>query len=127
MSAIGGSVQEMSVKNRIYPVTADSDVNVKQGGKENETQRNGDGTIRVLQTETSWSLDGASFSIDPDTDAFEFLQEVSDAGEVVPITITLASGAVYSGKGIIVGELAMSTASTSAPVAFQGEGKLTKL
>lgn len=127
MPAIGGSVREISVKNRIFAVTADADVNVKTGGKENDVQANGDGTARAVQTQVPWGLDGASLVIDPDTEGLEYLQDIVDAGEFVPIAITFVSGVVYSGSGLPTGEIAMATQTSTAPVSFMGQGRLTKL
>ena len=126
MTAIGGSVESISMRGRLFPVAADAEVNVKLGGFENEVQANGNGTARQVKTRVPWSLDGATIEVDHDRGDHEFLQEIADGQEYVPITITLASGATWQGTGTITDELQVSSQSTLASVSLMGNGKLTQ-
>lgn len=127
MSAIGGSIVSVSIRGRTFPVAADADAGIKLGGKEVERQANGDGkTGRKVMTQVSWSISDVALSIDEDRDDLQFLQEVADDTDDVPITIELADGAVYQGKGSIEGEIKKQTQNATAPLGFSGNGQLTK-
>ena len=58
MPAVGGSIQSISIRGRIFPVASDAEANKKLGGFENEVQANGDGTARKVMTRVPWSIDG---------------------------------------------------------------------
>ncbi len=122
----GGSVREVHVKGRPYSVAADSDGNRDLGGMSVETQMNGDGTARYIQTAKPWMLDGLALAIRDGSDDQEFLQNIVDLGEAVPIGFLLAGNVIYSGRGLPTGDIKMSTQNITAPVSFSGEGKLRK-
>jgi len=124
MSAIGGSIQDISIRGRLFPVGADVDANRKLGGFETELQANGDGSVRQIKTRMPWQIDGLSIEIDDDRADLEFLQEIADSKTYEDITITLASGVTYSGRGTVIGEVQGSSQSASASVTLGGPGKL---
>jgi hypothetical protein len=125
MAAIGGSIETVSFAGREFPVTADADVARRLGGKQNTVEMNGDGTARVIQTPTSWSLTGLVVQVDDTRNDQEYLQDIADSGEFVAIGVTYASGVTYQGQGTIVDELAMNNQSTAASVSVNGTGRLT--
>lgn len=126
MGAVGGSIESISIRGRLFPVAADSEVNRKLGGFENEVQANGNGTARTVKTRVPWGLDGIQVAIDDARADAEFLQEIADGLVMVPCTITFASGVVYQGKGIVTGEVATSSQNATATIGIQGEGTLTQ-
>jgi hypothetical protein len=126
MSAVGGSIESISIRNRLFPVAADAEATIKLGGFENEVQANGDSSVRVVKTRVPWSIDGLQVEVDHTNGNAEFLQEIADGQTQVPITITLAGGQVFQGKGIVTGELGWSTQNATATVALMGEGTLTQ-
>ena len=126
MPAIGGSIEAITVAGRIFPVTADAEVQRKLGGFENEVQANGDGSARKIQTRIPWSLDGLVIEIDDDRGDQEFLQGIVNLKDYSVIAITFVSGAVYSGLGTIIGEMPGSSQSTTAAVSLMGPGDLAK-
>lgn len=126
MPATGGSIESVSIRGRLFPVAADADVNRKVGGFENEVQPNGDGTARLIKTRVSWMLDGLTVEIDDNRADHEFLQEIADGNDFVPITITLASGVTWQGTGTIVGEFQMSTQAATAQLSLGGPDVLTQ-
>jgi hypothetical protein len=126
MGAVGGSVESVSIKGRGFAVAADADAGRKLGGFENEKQMNGNGTSRTVKTRVGWMIGGLTLSVDDDQGDHEFLQEIADGTEDVPISITLASGAVYSGTGTVTGELSGSSQSATVEVELSGGGKLEK-
>lgn len=127
MTAVGGSIEGLSLDGRIFPVAADADANRKLGGWENEVQANGDGmTARIIKTRVPLSIDGISLSIDDTRGDAEFLQGLQDKKDFFAISITYASGVTYMGTAIITGEVTVSSQNTTAAVSLQGPGKLVR-
>lgn len=126
MAAVGGSIESLSIDGRTFPVASDAEANRKLGGFENEVQANGDGTARIVKTRVPWSLDSVTVEIDDDRGDQEFLQEIADGNEFVPIDITFASGTVYSAPGTITGEIQVSSQSATAGLSLMGPGSMTK-
>lgn len=126
MASVAGSLESVSIDNRLFPVAADADSNMKLGGFEAELEPNGDGTVRKVLTRVPWMLDGIAISIDHEREDMEFLQDKSDEPGFVPITITFADGSTYQGDGTVTGEFQYSSQAATAPVTLGGPGKLTK-
>ena len=126
MSAIGGSIEAITLAGRIFPVAADAESQRKLGGFENEVQANGDGSARIIKTRTPLSLDGLTLEMDDDRGDQEFLQELANQKDYFVVAITFVSGAVYSGTAMIVGEMQGSSQSATAAVSLMGPGKLEK-
>ena len=124
--AIGGPITELSWAGRTFKSAGDASVSIGLGGKTNAIEPNGDSSARTIQTVIPWSCEGAAVNIDPDNGDQEFLQERTDAGLDEIFTVTLASGAVYQGKGTAVGELKYDTSKATAAINFGGPGTLTK-
>ena len=126
MTAIGGSVESISIRGRIFPVAADADINLKLGGFSNEVAANGNGSARIIKTREPLMIEGMQIEIDNSRADHEFLQEIADGFDYVPIAITFASGVTYSGKAVITEQPQVSTQSTTATINVAGEGKLTQ-
>ena len=126
MTAIGGSIESVTLDGRNFPATADGAVERKLGGFENETQANGDGTARLIKTRTPWSMDGLTLEIDDSRGDHEFIQELADRPDYFPVSVTYASGETYQGTGQISGEFQANSQNTSGAVSLMGPGKLTK-
>lgn len=126
MAAVGGSIESVSIRGRLFPVASDADANRKLGGFENEVQANGDGTARIVKTRVPWMIDGLSLEIDEDRADQEFLQEIADGRDFVAITITFASGITFQGRGTVSGEIQASSQSATAPITLSGPGELSQ-
>ena len=126
MAGVGGSIQDVSVKGRLFSVAADADAARKMGGFENEVSANGDASARLLKTRVPWNLEGIAVTIDDDAGDLEFLQEVADGNGYVTITITFVNGNTYAGTGQITGDFAASSASATATLNMSGPQKLVK-
>ena len=126
MAATGGSIESISLKGRIFAVAADAEANRKLGGFENEVQANGNGTARIIKTRVPLSIDGLTLTVDDTRGDHEFLQDLSNATDYFPISITYASGVTYGGTAIITGELSASSQSATASVSLMGPGELAK-
>lgn len=124
MPAVGGSIQSLSIKGRVFPVASDAEANKKLGGFENEVQANGDATARKIMTRVPWSVDGLQVEINNDKGDHEFLQEIADSKDFVSFELELADGTVYAGTGTITDEIQGSSQSTTATIKIGGPGKL---
>ena len=74
MSAIGGSIESVTLKGREFAVAADAESQRKLGGTENETRANGDGTARLVKTRVPFLLDGLTVVVDDTRGDHEYLQ-----------------------------------------------------
>lgn len=124
MTAVGGSIESLGIDGRIFPVASDAEANRKLGGFENEVQANGDGTARIIKTRVPWSLDGVVVEVDDARGDQEFLQEIANARDFVPISITFASGLTYSGRGTITGEIQASSQNATAGISLSGPASM---
>lgn len=125
-AAIGGSIESITIRNRLFPVAADAEANRKLGGLENEVQSNGDGTARLIQTRVPWSLSGVEVEINDSRADAEFLKEIAETHDFVPITITLASGVTYQGDGQITDAVETSSQKATASISLMGPGEMTQ-
>lgn len=126
MASVGGSIESVSIRGRLFSVAADADTTRKLGGKESEVQPNGDGTARKIFSRVPWSIDGLTIVIDDDRGDHEFLQEVASSADWVTIVITYASGVTYQGTGTVAGEFGNASQSATAGVTLSGPGELTR-
>lgn len=126
MTAIGGSIESISIEGREMATTADADINFKLGGFENEVESNGNGGGRIIKTRVPSGAAGVVVENDVDRGDHEYLQEISDGNDFVAVAITLAGGQVYQGSAIITGELVGSTQSATLAFDMKGAGKFTK-
>lgn len=125
MTAVGGSIESVTLDGRTFSIAADADSNRKIGGWENEVQSNGDGTARLVKTRVPSSLDGITLSIDDTRGDAEYLQELQNRKDFFPVSITYASGVVYQGDMQIVGEKQISSQNSTASLALMGQNELT--
>lgn len=122
--ASGGSIQQVSIRGRIFPVAADADANRDLGGFTNAIEANGDGSARIIKTRQPWNISGISLVCDDTNGDQEFLQEIADGFEFVDFTITLANGKVYQGVGMPTDKIEMSTHKVTVPLTFSGPKKM---
>jgi len=122
--AIGGSIESISINNRLFPVAADNDVTMDLGGYNNENQPNGDGSARKVMTRVLWRLDGVQLEIDNIRGDLEFLQGVADSQEYVPILIAYVDNTKYQGRGTIEGEVTSTSMNATGTMNFKGPGNL---
>ena len=126
MPAVGGSIQSISIRGRLFPVAADADSNLKLGGFEAAIEANGDGTARKILTRVPWMADGLTVGIDHDRADMEFLQELANEPGFFPITITFASKSTWQGSGSVTDELQFSSQRSIATLSLGGPGNATQ-
>jgi hypothetical protein len=126
MSALGGSIESISLQGRLFEVPADVEAQRKLGGFENEVQANGGFGARLIKTRVPLSLSGLTVSIDDSRDDQEYIQNLANLNDFFVIAITLADGNVYQGTAQIVDEFAVSTQNATGTISLMGPGTLTK-
>jgi|SRR5690606_29082997 len=125
-SAVGGPIEEISIRGRRYVVASDADTQRKLGGFEKEAQSNGDGTVRYVKSRVPWSLAGLVVEINDVRNDQEELQKIANQNEDVDISITYASGVTYQAVGTIVDEIVYNSQNTTATISLSGGGTLDK-
>ena len=124
MTAVGGSIQDVSIAGRGFSVPADTEAQLSLGGFNNEVQVNGNGTGRLVKTRVPNKIDGLLVEIDHANGDLQFLQNQADLSSFFVLSITLADGSVYQGESQIT-EAQGSTMSATATVSLEGPAKLT--
>lgn len=126
MTAIGGSLESITLDGREFAIPADAEANRKLGGWENEVQANGNETARLIKTRVPLSLDGVTIEVDDAAGDHEFIQSLVDLKRFFPIALTYASGETWQGQAQVVGEFQASSQSATGQVSLMGPGRLTK-
>lgn len=123
MSVIrAGDIRQITINGREFDAAPESSCNLRLGGFSNEVALNGNGSMHSTQKRMTAGISDLALSIDDTRQDLEFLQEIADEGEPVPVSMTVASGIAYSGSLILVAEdLAKSTGEGSATVSLIGE------
>lgn len=120
MTAVGGSLESVTLNGRTFAATADADVNVRLNGFSNESQANGNGSSRLIKTRMTAMVENIVVQADDDNDDHTFLQQLADTNDYFPVTVALASGAVYMGNLQIEGDLTRSTLNATASFNLSG-------
>lgn len=126
MTAVGGSIESVTLSGRYFAVAADAESNRKIGGSQNEVQMNGDGTARLIKTRMPLMVDGLNLSVDDFAGDQEFLQSLADGNDFFVASVSYASGSVWQGQVQIVDDLQFSNSGSTATVSLQGPGTLTQ-
>ena len=103
----GGDIRGFTWYGRSFdPAGGDGNVNIDLGGYTNEAAPTGNGALHVNQRRKLAGFSDMAISVDDARQDIEFLQGKANAGVPGPCTLTLASGIVYSGNLLPIGELA---------------------
>lgn len=120
MAAGGGSIEGISINARNFSVASDSDPGRILGGKKNSIELNGDDSARVIQARTTSKISGIAVQIDDDKEDHEFIQDVIDAGVLVPVTITYNDGSTYYDNMMITEDSESSPMSGTMELTLEG-------
>ncbi len=116
-----GDIRQFMVKGRELDVKGeDANVNIDLGGFADEVGINGNGSMHITQRRKVAGFSDCPVSIDDSRQDLEYIQEIVDAGKLVPITITLASGITYSGSLIPIGDVAKATGDGTLTLEMRG-------
>lgn len=124
-AAVGGSLENVAIKGRLFAVAADASVNRKLGGFENAVESNGDGTARIIKTRVPWSASGVQLEINDARGDQEFLQDIANAKDFVPVELTFASGSTWTGRGIITDAIEFDSQKSTAQIAMMGPANIS--
>ena len=126
MASNSGPLVEFSLGGRVFTCSGDTDANIDLGGFTKTRRINGNGTTRPNKTPKPWMVESVNTDIDNDNGDLEFLQANANGNSEVAMTFTYADGSIYQGTGGVEGDVKLSTANQTAPIAFSGGGALTK-
>lgn len=126
MPGVGGSIVNLALGGRNFPVTKDADVDRSLGGSSNEVEANGDGSARIIKTIEVWGLENVQVAIDDSRQDQEFIQALADGNDFFDSEVTYISGSVYSGLGQITGKITYSNGGAFATLSVMGQGSLTQ-
>lgn len=127
MSAVGGSIEAISLRGREFAVDAEATVNRKLGGSKNEVKMNGNRrTARLIKVATGWMLTGVEVEIDDNRNDQEYLQDLADELDFFPMSVTFVSGHVWQGTGQLVEDIEMDSQNAVASLSLSGPGRMTQ-
>ncbi len=117
-----GDIRQLVIKGREFDVRGgDANVNVDTGGFNNEASPNGNGETHITQRRKLAGFSDCPLSIDDARQDLEFIQAISNAGLVEPVTMTLATGIVYAGALVPIGEIMKATGDGTLALEMRGK------
>ena len=127
MSAVGGSIESISLRGREFSVDAEATVNRKLGGSKNEVKMNGNNrTARLIKVAGAWMLTGVEVEIDDLRNDQEYLQDLADERDFFPMSVTFASGHTLQGTGQLVEDIEFDSQNAIASLSLSGPGRMTQ-
>ena len=94
----GGDITQLLIAGKEFFVQTDANVNLMVGGKATTTALNGNGSPHNTQRRRPGGFTDCPISCDDSEGDLEDLQAVSDEGNPVTVSMTLASGETYQGS-----------------------------
>lgn len=116
-----GDIAQLTINSREFDCAKEGSADLTLAGKTNELSLNGNGTAHIKQSRKPAGFSGLPISIDATRQDLEFLQDLSDTAESVPVIMTLVSGVAYSGSLAIVGDLNHGTGEGTLTLEMRGE------
>lgn len=105
----GGDISQLLIGGREFEPVGDANVTYRLSGFSNETTPTGSGGVHTKQTRKLGGFDSLPISIDAEQEDLEYLQDIANSGEPVPMAMTLPSGRTYSGELTIQAEVDANT------------------
>ena len=122
MGVRAGDIRQCTINGREMDIKGeDANVNIDVGGRTNTVALNGNRTLHTTQRIKPAGFSDLPISLDDGRKDLEFLQGISDAGDPVPVTLTLASNVTYSGSLVLVGDIAKATGDGTVSIEMRGE------
>lgn len=120
MGVRGGDIRQLKINGREFDVDKEANVNLILSGFNNENGLTGNGSLATTQRRKAGGFTDCPVSIkDADKD-LEFLQDIWNDGESVPVIITLATGQTYSGSLAGESELIQDTGAGQVTISMMG-------
>jgi hypothetical protein len=135
MGVIAGDVLEITVNHptigtKTWFPKSNSDSTLDPGGfrtNDDDNQVDGGGRMIKQMNRKRWSCE-LTISWDPRTsNEVDAVDAISGSPEDATFTITHVSGAIYGGKGTIVGDVKGNLNTGELPIKLGGSGKLKKI
>jgi len=121
--ATGGPLESITINNRRFAIDGEVDAALVLPGYTNESKPNGDGSMRMLKTRKTGKLDKIPIVIDNARGDMEFIQEIMDSLEFVPVLAVEVDGTVWECNGQITGEPEKSTKESTMEISVTGNFK----
>lgn len=131
---VGGDMLEITCSHpehgdfRFDPKANESFTLNKGGVRTNDDANSvtSNGTIIQQKNNTLWNAEGP-IAVDMEGEQSDYLNKVTASSELGTWVFTHISGAVYTGKGIPVGDLSEDTNTAQQTLKIAGSGKLSKI
>lgn len=120
-AAVGGPVESITISGRNFVCDNEDEVSITPKGFTNEVKQNGDGTVRLVKTWHVGSIEGLNIVCNEEAGDFDFLKEIQDKMEFVPVQCTLVDGTVYNGNMQITDAVKLNTKESTAEVTLNGD------
>jgi hypothetical protein len=120
MAAVGGPLESITINGRTFSVAQDSGATIDLGGDTNTIEMNGDRTARMVKEVRPFMNESINVAIDHDNDDLQFLTDIQNGFDFVPVSLTLVEGSVYSGEGTITDPVVLATDKATAEVKMSG-------
>jgi hypothetical protein len=122
MAAVrGGDIRQLTIQGREFEVKGgDANANVDLGGFSNEIDFAGNGVVMTRQRRKAAGFSDCPILIDDSRKDMEYLKGLADAGNPVPVNMTLASAVTYSGSLTIIGDLVKATGDGTLTLEMRG-------
>jgi hypothetical protein len=116
-----GDIRHCTIKGREFDPAPEASPTIMLSGYTNDAAPTGNGNMQLTAKRKLGGIDSLDLSIDDTRQDLEFLQDLADSGETVPVTLTLASGIAYNGSLAITGEIQKNTGDGKASLSMRGE------
>ncbi len=120
MTIRGGDIRQFTIGGREFEVASEAAFELAPSGFENTFLATGNGSMVGTQKRILGMIDSIEVSIDNERADLEYLAGIRDDGEPVPVTLTLAGDATYSGSMGIEAELRYKTDTGTATFSMRG-------
>lgn len=121
MGVRAGDIRQFTIDGREFDPAPETNVTIMLSGFNNESAPTGNGKAHTTQRRKLGGFDGMSVSLNNGNQDLEFIQELSDDGEAVSVTITLADGVTYAGQLAVEGELNPNMGEGTLEIAMRGQ------
>lgn len=116
----GGDIRQFKIKGREFEPAPEASFELMPSGYDNAYTATGNGKAVGVQRRVLGGIDGIEVSIDNGRGDLEYLTELKNAGELVPVNLTLADGSAWTGSMGIEGEFRFNTGEGRASFALRG-------
>lgn len=118
-SVRGSDIRQMMIGGREFDVAPESNVTYRLAGYTNESTPTGNGGMHTVQRRKLGGFESLPLSVDPTRGDIEYLQDLADKGEPVPMSMATAT-ATYAGQLTIQGDINPNTGDGQVEISALG-------